>query len=77
MTRYDMFLSHKRLMEQGFHPAVTSKTPLQLEKDYFVEVERLIGYRKAQDPARYLTTVRVIITVEQIPDTDHERHRGG
>jgi hypothetical protein len=69
---YGMYKSQQRLFDQGFHPAVTSKTPEQIEKDWCARIDPFIE-RPTRDefmrhtgslsgpfgsPARHLTTVR-------------------
>ncbi|KHN96747.1 uncharacterized protein MAM_05303 [Metarhizium album ARSEF 1941] len=42
IEKYDMEQSQQRLLREGFHPAVTSKTPEQVEKAWLARVDRLI-----------------------------------
>lgn len=64
--------SQQRLLKQGFHPAVTSKTPSEIEKAWLARVDKLIQRPSREQflgqdpnsenefdiPFRYLTTVR-------------------
>ncbi|TWU75298.1 hypothetical protein ED733_006514 [Metarhizium rileyi] len=42
VENYDMNTSQRRLMEQGFHPAVTSSTPEEVERKWLSRIDPLI-----------------------------------
>lgn len=62
--KYDMVTSQRALIKNGFHPAVTSKSPSEIESEWGMKLRHLTqkpskSEFEAYAPFRYLTTVGV------------------
>ncbi|KIE01264.1 hypothetical protein MAJ_02605, partial [Metarhizium majus ARSEF 297] len=75
---YDMEKSQQRLLKEGFHPSVTSKTPDEVEKAWIARAQQLIKrptreefmgkmgdfYNSSFTTPRYLTTAMLLLRYE-------------
>ncbi|KAK2595000.1 hypothetical protein QQS21_007307 [Conoideocrella luteorostrata] len=76
LGKYDMITSHRNLMKDGFHPAVTSKSPEEIEKAWVSKLEGLLtlptqeefmgkpGQGEPSLPLTYLTTAMLLFRYE-------------
>lgn len=60
--RYDMVASQRALIKNGFHSAVTSKKPEEIEREWLARYTNIVekplkSEFRNQAPFRYLTTV--------------------
>lgn len=67
--KYDMVTSQRALIKNGFHPAVTSKSPSEIESEWGMKLRHLTqkpskSEFEAYAPFRYLTTATLLFRYE-------------